>query len=67
MIFPKNLNETNPSLKTYHYMEGIEGVKFLEGELREPYNWTTKQLLEHFEEFVGDVFKIAHILDGSPY
>ncbi len=48
-------------------MEGIEGVMLPGGELREPYKWTTKQLLEHFEEFVGDVFKIAHILDGSPY
>ncbi len=49
-------------------MEGIEGVQFSDGgELREPYNWTTEELLRDFEEFLGDAFKIAHILDGSPY
>lgn len=65
--FPRNVNETHPSREKYYYMEGIEGVMLPGGELREPYNWTTGKILEHFDEFVADVFKIAHILDGSPY
>ncbi len=48
-------------------MEGIEGVRLPGGELRDPYDWTTEELLRDFEEFLGDAFKIAHILDGSPY
>ncbi|XP_064387776.1 uncharacterized protein LOC135335965 [Halichondria panicea] len=66
-IFPKNISSTHPSRDKYYYMEGIEGVRLPGGELREPYNWTTEELLRDFEEFLGDVFKIAHILDGSPY
>ncbi len=61
------MDDTNPSIKKYYYTEGIEGVTLAGREVREPYNWTTAQLLEHFEEFVGDALKIAHILDGSPY
>ncbi|XP_064388179.1 uncharacterized protein LOC135336331 isoform X2 [Halichondria panicea] len=66
-IFPKNVSDTHPSRDKYFYMEGIEGVQLPGGELREPYNWTTEELLRDFEEFLGDAFKIAHILDGSPY
>ena len=66
-IFPKNISSTHPSRDKYYYMEGIEGVRLPGGELREPYNWTTEELLRDFEEFLGDAFKIAHILDGSPY
>ncbi|XP_064387766.1 uncharacterized protein LOC135335953 isoform X2 [Halichondria panicea] len=66
-IFPKNVSGTRPSRDKYYYMEGIEGVRLPGGELREPYNWTTEELLRDFEEFLGDAFKIAHILDGSPY
>ncbi len=66
-IFPSNVSDTHPSREKYYYMEGIEGVRLPGGELREPYNWTTEELLRDFEEFLGDAFKIAHILDGSPY
>ncbi len=66
-IFPRNVSDTYPSRDKYYYMEGIEGVRLPGGELREPYNWTTEELLSDFEEFLGDAFKIAHILDGSPY
>ncbi|XP_064387703.1 uncharacterized protein LOC135335910 isoform X2 [Halichondria panicea] len=66
-IYPSNVSDTHPSRDKYYYMEGIEGVRLPGGELREPYNWTTKELLRDFEEFLGDAFKIAHILDGSPY
>ncbi|XP_064388611.1 uncharacterized protein LOC135336680 [Halichondria panicea] len=65
-IFPRNVSDTHPSKDKYYYMEGIEGVRLPGGELREPYNWTTEKLLKDFEEFLGDAFKIAHILDGSP-
>ncbi|XP_064388004.1 uncharacterized protein LOC135336188 isoform X3 [Halichondria panicea] len=66
-IYPRNVSDTHPSKDKYYYMEGIEGVRLPGGELREPYNWTTEKLLKDFEEFLGDAFKIAHILDGSPY
>ncbi|XP_064387836.1 uncharacterized protein LOC135335996 isoform X2 [Halichondria panicea] len=66
-IYPSNVSDTHPSRDKYYYMEGIEGVGLPGGELREPYNWTTEELLRDFEEFLGDAFKIAHILNGSPY
>ncbi|XP_064387648.1 uncharacterized protein LOC135335895 isoform X2 [Halichondria panicea] len=66
-IYPRNVDDTHPSRDKYYYMEGIEGVRLPGEELREPYNWTTEELLRNFDEFLGDAFKIAHILDGSPY
>ncbi len=66
-IYPRNVNGTHPSREKYYYIQGTEGVRLSGGELREPYNWTTEGLLRDFEEFLGDAFKIAHILDGSPY
>ncbi len=44
-------------------MEGIEGVRL--PELREPYNWTTEELLRDLRGVSGRCFKIAHILDGG--
>ena len=47
-------------------MEGVDGVRLPGGEIREPFNWTAEDLMSDFEEFLGDAFKIAYILDGSP-
>ena len=66
-MFPKDVNKTHPSRDKYFYMEGIDGVKLPGGELRQPYNWTTEGLLTDFEEFLGDAFKVADILNGTHY
>jgi len=36
-------------------------------ESRKPYNWTAGDLMSGLEEFLGDAFRIAHILDGTPF
>ena len=66
-IFPKDVNKTHPSKEKYYYIEGVDGVKLPGGEFREPYDWTAEGLMQDLEEFLGDAFKIAHILDGTPY
>ena len=48
-------------------MEGSDGVKLPGGESRKPYNWTAEDLMSDLEEFLGDSFRIAHILDGTPF
>jgi len=66
-IFPGDVNKTHPSRQKYYYMEGSDGVKLPGGESRKPYNWTAEDLMSDLEEFLGDSFRIAHILDGTPF
>ena len=48
-------------------MEGSDGVKLPGGESKKTYNWTAEELMSDLEEFLGDAFRIAHILDGTPF
>ena len=66
-IFPGDVNKTHPSREKYYYMEGSDGVKLPGAESRKPHNWTAEDLMSDLEEFLGDSFRIAHILDGTPF
>ena len=64
-VFPRDVNKTRPSREKCYYMESVTGVKFSGEAPQEPLNWKAEDLMKDFNEFVGDAFKIATILDGG--
>ena len=59
LILHERSTTTRKEVMVSSYVPGAES--------RKPYNWTAGDLMSGLEEFLGDAFRIAHILDGTPF
>lgn len=65
-IFPKDVNQTNPTKSEYLYMQSCVTPLQLEGEDEPvpPHPWqTAEELMEGFDDFLKAAFDVANALE----